>query len=397
MKVVIAGHFTFPTGGAPSARIRNFAMGFRDCGLDVHILAMAPMLSQQQGVQNYENIRYESTAIFDLSATNKWLNKMRWFSGLYGSVFPTVRRLQKLIDEGECDLFLSYGRNALLQLPLARLCKQHHIPTILDITEPSDYFQGLGGRLNPVYWDWQWGSKRMPQTFDTLTVITHYLKDYYSARGCRNVMVIPSIEGWHNLPDVHPLLSNDIFHLVYVGGLIDRDDPDILLDAMRHLAEMGCNVQLDIIGRYERYEEGRRRVKSIQSDPRLQKCINLIGEVSDEELALRLQEANGLILLRRNAVTEVASFPTRLIEYLKQGRPVFVSDVGDVSHYLRHQQDVILLSPSDSKQIAHAVAEVASLPDRGFTIGLQGRIQGEKCFNRKVYVEKLLNNIIPFS
>ena len=396
MNIVIVGPFPFPTGSASAARIRNFALGFRDCGMQVHVLAMAPtqthpLSSKKRTLLEFEGITYERMAVFERNKYGSLIAKLRWFLGLYGSIWSTYWQLNQLINEGKCDLFLSYGRSAILQWPLVKLCKQHNIPTVLDVTEIAESFSAFGGRLNPIYWDQQLGTKYMPLHFDIISAITRDLEKRHKILGCKQVIVIPSIEDWSNLIRVEPKPLNNNFQLVYVGALIDRDSPDLLLDALKILRLRGMSVQLDVIGRFQKSPEGRKRAARILADPLLQTCVNLVGEISDEELTNRLYEADGLVLLRRNAATEISSFPTRLVEYLRQGRPVFVSDVGDISIYLRHERDALLLSPHDPTQVADTIQAVMASPDRGYTIGIQGRLSGAKYFDRQVHARRLLD------
>lgn len=397
MNIILAGPYSFPEGGSPTVRVRNFAFGLFECKANVRILAMSPIVLNSayplRTALDYSGITYERLAFWDLKLHGGVWGRLRWFVSYYLSVWPTYQRLKELITAGQCHLFVSYGRNAAIQWPLVKLCRRHGIPTVLDVTELAEYFSGWGGKLNPVYWDWQLGANHMPRDFDVISAITQALADKYTALGCQRVLVIPTIESWDNLSPVEPLPPRAHFHLVYVGALIDRDAPDVLLEAIRLLHGRGIPVRLDVIGRYARYSEGQRRMALMQRDPVLQACINLVGEVSDAELVERLRQADGLVLLRRDAPTEVAAFPTRLVEYLKQGRPVFVSDVGDIRTYLRHGEDALLLSPHDPVQVADTIASIASRPDRGFALGVQGRAQGAACFDRRYHAQRLLDLI----
>lgn len=404
VKVVIAGYFGYPYGGAPATRIRNFAMGLRSSGAEVRVLPMAPMeLKEAASLRKpieYEGVSYENIALFNLTENKPSTNqvheltrKIRWFWALYGTVPYSYQKLKHYIAIQKCDLLIVYSRSYLLVRQLIKLCKKNKIPTILDVTELAESFDGLGGKLNPMYWDWQLGANYMPRDFDVVSAITQALADKYEAMGCQRVLVIPSIESWDNLLPVEPLPPRAQFQLVYVGALIDRDAPDVLLEAICLLHQRDVPVQLDVIGRYARNSEGQRRMALIQSDPVLQTCVNLVGEVSDTELVERLRQADGLVLLRRDAPTEVAAFPTRLVEYLKQGRPVFVSDVGDIRIYLRHEEDAMLLSPHDPVQVADTIAAIISRPDRGFALGVQGQARGAACFDRQYHAQRLLDLI----
>ena len=84
------------------------------------------------------------------------------------------------------------------------------------------------------------------------------------------------------------------------------------------------------------------------------------------------------------------SFPTRLVEYLKAGRPVFVSDVGDVRTYLRHGVDAFLLDPTSVEAVAGVLESVILSEDRGYTVGHQGRRTGAALFNREEHARRIL-------
>ena len=404
MHVVIAGYFGFPRGGAPAARIRNFALGLRECGAQVRVLSMAPMLRDEQSPLHrqleHDSVPYEKTSLCDLGSSAyrpgmvySLRRRMRWFIGLYGAAIYTHRRLAQHIRADQCDLLFAYSRSAILVLPLIMLCRRYRIPLVMDISDLTEQFEGLGGSLIPVYWDWRLGAAYLPKQFDVLGVITHGLKDKYIALGCKRVIVTPSIEGWDNLLPVAPNPPRDEFRLVYVGALIDRDAPDLLFAALRRLRERGIPVVLDVIGRFANHAEGRRRAALCRTDPLLRDCINLIGEVDDQDLSMHLRAADGLILMRRDAPTEVYSFPTRLVEYLKHGRPVFVSDVGDIARYLRHGVDSMLLSAHDATQVADVIQSVINQPDRGFQLGIQGRQRGAECFDRRIHAARILETL----
>lgn len=400
MKVIIAGYFGFPSGGAPAARVRNFALGFRECGAEVRVLAMAPMIREPNAPLRtplfYRDIIYQKTSLIDLgtslygSGTRNFARRLRWFVGLYGAMQYTYHQVAANIDSNHCDLLFVYSRSAVLVYPLVKLCQKYGIPSIMDITELPESFGGFGKKLSPVYWDWQLGSNYMPRDFDIVSTITKGLAAKYTEMGCSQVVVTPSIESWDNLPPVNPLPHHKIFRLVYVGALIDRDAPEVLFEAMRLLGQQNVPVQLNLLGRFREIPDSNRWIHLCETDPNLQKTVKLVGWVSDAELRQHFNQADGFILMRRNAPTEIYSFPTRLVEYLKVGRPVFVSAVGDIADYLQDGKDAIFLSTSDSSQVAQAIADIVINSEKGRAIGHHGRQTGSTIFNRKEHGARIL-------
>jgi glycosyltransferase involved in cell wall biosynthesis len=403
MNVVIVGNFWFPHGTASAARIRNIALGLRECGARVHVMTLVPQprspLDAAEPTE-HEGVSYECAAPFRASVDG-WrdadhsiprlrkglASKIRWFAGLYGAIPVALRRLARRIDEGGCDVLLAYDRSALRMGPLARLCRARGVVSLLDITEISEHL--TGSRWSAVYWDSRFGTRTTPRLYDGVTVITSGLEKLFRAQGCERTLVLPAMEAWP--PDTLPgPTGNDAFRLAYVGALQDRDAPELLLEAVWRLAQGGLPVTLDVIGHFGGTERGERLRAQCARDATLGRVVRFVGSVSDREMRARLAGADALVLPRRDSRPERLSFPTRLVEYLRYGRPVLVSDVGDVSLYLEDGIDAVLLPPADPKGAAGAMERLARLPDRGAAIGRRGRETGARSFDRKTHASRLL-------
>jgi glycosyltransferase involved in cell wall biosynthesis len=402
VNVVIVGNFWFPRGTASAARVRNLALGLRDCGARVHVMTMAPhpRLDGASRQGEHEGISFENVAPFE-AAVDGWRDaarsvprlrrrlrdRIRWFGGLYGATPLARRRLRQRIDGGACNLVVGYDRSLLRMTPLASLCRARGVTSVLDVVEVSE--QVKGGSRSALYWDSRAGTETAPRFFDGLTVISAGLAAAYREAGCARTLVVPAIEAWPPSPPPEPT-GNPDFRLAYVGALEPRDAPDLLLEAMRILAGKGRGVVLDVIGHYEGTARGRQFRQRCAEDPLLRSSVSFLGSLSDEALRDRLARSDGLVLTRRDAPTETLSFPTRLVEHLRHARPVFASNVGDISHYLRDGEEVALLDPSDPGKAAAVIAEVAGAPDRGAELGRRGRVAGARAFDRKTHAARLL-------
>jgi glycosyltransferase involved in cell wall biosynthesis len=405
MNVVIVGPIGFPRGSAASARLRNLALGLLECGARVHVISMAPPPRVPgevplRGVAVHEGVTYECVAPTTAAALG-WrdaertmprlrrsrLDQVSWFSGLYASTPFACRRLRERIARGECDLVFVYDRSAVRLLPLARVCRAHGVPAVLDVTEVSEH---LSRRWSFLYWDFALGTRTSPRLFDGHTLITTGLLELYRSRGCERMQVMPAIEAWPP-QDPPPPTGRSEFRLAYVGALQPRDAPEVLFEALRTMARTSPAVTLDVIGNYDGTERGERFRRLCGADAGLASRVRFLGTLGDHELRAHLAGADGLVLTRRDARTEVLSFPTRLVEHLRVGRPVFVSDVGDVSLYLRDGEDAVLLDPHRPERAAAAIAAVAARPDRGAALGRRGREAGARAFDRRTHAQRLLD------
>lgn len=62
MKVVIAANFRIPHGAASAPSARNLALGFRECGADVHIMSTAPRVRPNGATRSH------AARVLDLAA-----------------------------------------------------------------------------------------------------------------------------------------------------------------------------------------------------------------------------------------------------------------------------------------------------------------------------------------
>lgn len=404
MRLVIAGNLWFPTGQASASRVRNISLALSARGVRTHILAMAPTWHAiplaSARVRRYQGVTYERTSNFptvvhDLSP---WLIKPGerhgiaeravWAACGYAGIPVAYRRLGDLIQQKRCDGLFLYGRLASQAMPLIRICHRNGIPVCLDITEHEHTQPEMGGRLNPMHWDALLASRIVPRKCDGITVITTAMESVYRSRGCDHVMVLPSLESWADTLPVLPASRNSTFRLTYVGSLLPRDAPGYLVELARALSRVAPRVRLQLIGRVG--ASGRDVLNAIASDPSVASIVDLVGTVSDDELRERMIASDALLLTRRDSEAERMSFPTRLVEFLRTGRPVFTAGVGDVAKYLDDGVHAYLMPTDEPAEAARRVATVALSPDRGASVGIAGWHKGRELFHRDRHAERLI-------
>jgi len=400
VNVVIVGGFWFPTGTASAARVRNLAQGLVECGASVHVIAMVPQpRGGARAGREQDGVTFEYAAPLQ-AASDGWrdaertvprlrqgpLETARWFAGLYASTPRACRSLRARLDAGLCDLVVVYERSFLRMAPIARLARARGVPVVLDVVEASEHLRRR--RASPLYWDFVAGARATPRLFDGVSAITTGLEALYRSRGCAQTLVVPSLERWTGAASP-PALGQGTFRLTYVGALQERDAPEMLFAVVKALHRLGAPVSLDLVGHYDGTGRGEAARARCAADPELA-SVRFLGSQGDAALAAHLAASDGLLLTRRAARAEELAFPTRLVEYLRHGRPVFVSDVGDVARYLVSGRDAVLLDAHDPVRAAASVAAVAERPDRGASIGLAGRAAGARAFDRRVHAARLL-------
>lgn len=391
MNILIVGDFPFPTGAASSVRVRNMALGLQECGAQVRVLSLSPVIVNEnaKASSTYQGIEYQLLAQITPGAS-----KIIKVLARYRAVFAAKQLIKQAFLKGLCDALIVYDRG-ISRIP-ALMLGLPTSPDLIKILDVVEYYSSseLFGSL-PEYWEYQLGEGRIQRLFDGFTVITTTLNQLYKQRGFENVLTFPHVEQWGNLTIPAPINKDTQrpFQLTYVGAMLVRDNPESLHRIMQHLFEQGVDIHLNIIGYFERLPYGHEMAQKFR-DPAWHKGrVHLLGAFSDESLQEHLRQSDGLILPRRNASSEIYAFPTRLLEYLQHGHPVFAARVGDISNYLKDNEDAILFDPDDSLKAAQTIAAALNDPKRLYAIGLNGQKKAAQIFERKHHAQNLLNFI----
>lgn len=383
--IVIAGVFSYPTGMAASARMRNLAQGFIENGCRVKILATINSEENDHLVGEYkihEGVEYTYCTLPRSESESKWQKVKRHLSP-YKNM---VNIFKKIIEVEKVDIVFLYGESYFLLNPLIRLAKKNHIVSMLDIVEHYEAMTPMSRIVkDPILLDLYFGFKIIPQRVDVACCITYGLLERFQ-KDCKATYLLPGVEAQETEP-IYGVENGKTYIILYVGPLLDRDHPVKIIEIANLINERGISAKIRIIGRYNNYEVGRSwadKIRRVGGN-----IIEFLGEVSDEEVHQAKENADSFLLPRKNEIQEIYAFPTRLIEYLKCGKMVIISDVGDVSYYLTHLRSAFIISEDTGNSLGN-LAEYIGDRSRSNEIGYNGYLIGKAHFNRKEHAQKLL-------
>lgn len=340
--------------------------------------------SQSDHGQMGVRILASSAATFVVGSTGRF----GWFLRIYSGSWRYALSFQRSKVGRSGEVLFLYGRSFFRLLPFVLVARRKNMRVALDVVEGLERFQGRGGWLNPVFWDWWLGTHLLPRLVDRAYAISTGLADRCRDQGVRDVQFLPALENWPaEVPSAPSVWST--FRLLYVGSLVAKENPAMLLELVRALAPLRDELRLDIAGRYMDTRQGREWARRISCDPAARGLVMFHGAPSDARLGKLKAEASGFLLLCANTVAERLAFPTRLVEFLKLGRPVWISDVGDARRYLRDGEEVFLLSPNDSGAAAERLRQTLANPTLLARVGLAGFHAGRDAFDRAGHLRSL--------
>ena len=402
MNILIAGNSQFPFGSASASRLRHFALGLKEAGANVRVVSQVSIQNRDEDDQSdhtraYRGIPYESVVGFNHIHTEErgYWTKLNWFREFIRGANLAVQRVAELIEKGQVDIILQYNRSHIAMAPFIKLCQRTNIPLVIDVVEWPDRSFFAGGLLHPFYWDTKIAMHYTIPKADGVIGISKFLVDFYSQKKMP-VLRIPAVIEMPKQPPHIEQRHSEFFEIAYVGKLIPRDGITEILSAIKILLGKKLPVRLSIIGSEGLSGLGHRVKQKCKSDRLLKNSVRFLGYLSDDDLKIKLKEANALVFVRPNDVTAAAAFPTRLPEYLVTSRPVVAAGVGDIPEYLQDERDAILVSPCTPQNLAHKIEKLMQLPDKGAQIGLNGFQIAQQAFNAKTLTKEIYDFLKSF-
>ncbi|MCD0459861.1 glycosyltransferase family 4 protein [Roseiconus lacunae] len=377
MNVLIVLPVDYPTGGAAANRIEKFARGLASCGAKPYVLAAKLVSNTATPTDSSERWETDRHGIKFLNIA--WSRPLRILPFYLARAIRLRRSFRQYARETiareRIDAVILYGHSGIISGPIASHCRQLNIPCIMDITE---YHPVTFKRVLMLQSLDQWLClHRLLPRLDGVIAISSWLEAFATSKRTPTLKVpvlgdadddrFPTSD---SRPDVRP----HRFRMLYLGQLAERDLPETMLAGLKQAIENRIDAELVIVGSVHSRSNGRNVRALIDKDPILKERVILTGWVSDEELRQYLQSSDCFVLLREDEIQTRACLPTRLPDYLLAGKPVILSDVGDLSVYFRHRENAWAIPPGEQpERVANALAELSESADESRRIGQSGK------------------------
>jgi glycosyltransferase involved in cell wall biosynthesis len=157
--------------------------------------------------------------------------------------------------------------------------------------------------------------------------------------------------------------ANKPFVIMYHGSLVERNGLELAVDALALLHEKVLGAQLTVYGRKTPYlETVMEKVRNLH----LENCVQYCGPKTLEELVQEVAKCDvGVIPNPRNTFTDINT-PTRIFEYLSQGKPVIAPRTRGIEDYFGEDELLFFESGNASdlaKKLEYAAAHPGEMTD----------------------------------
>jgi glycosyltransferase involved in cell wall biosynthesis len=304
-------------------------------------------------------------------------------------IFPTYfneKKITAIIKEQEYDIiWLDFG-SKVVKLSLNLFKKNLGVKYFHERSEYS--WIGLTGR-NSLH-------KKYLQDFlpniDILSVMTEKLSNYYNDFIGRKTRIIhlPMTVDFSRFQN--PIIETQLHrpYIAYCGTMSNaKDGVDILIKSFIRISDAFPELHLYIAGPLIP-EQDYLMQKIIITESNAENRITYLGNLQREEMPAFLSNAHVLALARPESKQAEGGFPTKLGEYLATGRPVCITNVGEISNYLKDNESAFIAQPGSIESFVDALTRAISSVDAE-KIGEFGKNVALLNFNKEIQAKLLFN------
>jgi len=394
MKVVILLDYSFPSSNASANRYLSIAKAVKHLGHKVEIISIQATQGSEKnnnysfkGV--YEGIEYHNSSGIFYRHNNFFV---RSFFRIYGKLNSFVL-IYKGNKKEKIDYIFVPTSTPLLDSLFFFYFKLLKIKSLMEMNEFPEIFQ-RGNQGKFLYFCHQ-NILIKCRLLDGMVLMTYVLQKYYIKNTCGKLptFVMPMSVDIQRFELSCTVDKNHNKYIAYCGGLSnEKDGIDILIKAFGVITKKHQNIKLYIISSNSS-KITIDYLKHLCDEFNISDKVIFTGHVDRNDIPLLLKNASILALARPTSYQAEGGFPTKLGEYLATKNPIIVTDVGEITQYLKDGDSAYISKPDDIEAFAQKLDECLSDPDKAKLIGEKGYQIAEKYFDYKSQSE-LLNEFL---
>ncbi len=386
MRVRIVTTESYPDGLASTSRIRCYAKALLEQGHEVEVVSPRNVQSLPGRKWLFENKR---EGVRFMLINNREASRNRWGRYAWAYAAPVMLLLHTIITMRQSDVFFLYASTTASRFMMMLFLRAGGKKVILELNEYPCATEGSKITRLP-------GVRKVLTTFtlraifpmaDGFLVISKALEEVvatYSPKAKR--LRIPILAERLSLPPTDRGVQHEDVYLFHAGSLSEQKDGIVaVFEAFVHAHHRlydwyGIRLKFYLTNNITQPQTWQ-SIEMILARHALQDDVVITGFCEEDELERLIGGALALLINKPDHVQNRYNFPTKLGVYLASGRPVIFAGSGlEANHYLRHEENAILVPPDDSEQMAAAVVRCFSEPGFVENIGKRGRKTVEQHF-----------------
>ena len=175
--------------------------------------------------------------------------------------------------------------------------------------------------------------------------MTMNLKLFYDSKICpKPTLLLSTIVDTDRFNDVKPFEAKRDY-LCYMGNMeLTKDNVDNIIYAFNIVKNDYPNIDLHLFGCPN--SKDKEYLISIIKKLKLSDRVFIMGRINSEEVPNILVSAKVLVASQPNTKRAEGGFPTKMGEYFMSGVPTILTDVGEISLYVKDGVNAYIVPPS---------------------------------------------------
>jgi glycosyltransferase involved in cell wall biosynthesis len=374
---------------ATTNRIAAIAKGLILHNCDVKVICTRPTELRDKPVNinvsgfSKEGIEYIYTAktvYWPKSIIGKLFVILKGFVGFFLN-FNRIHRRKGI------DIVISTTTNYFFNFFFSTVAKRYGCKTILTLDEYPRVIRASD--KYPVFFRWFY-LRSFYKLFDAAIIMTNVLIEYYKPLLSERAAILHlpmsvDADRFSVKSDQRPFPYE---YIAYCGNLghDEKDGVPDLIVAFSYVAKRYPDIKLLIIGGTNSSAQDTvfEKLRTLARNLNIHESIVFTGRVGRDVLPDFLMHAKVLALARPASLQAHGGFPTKLGEYLATGRPVVVTNVGEISYYLQDEQNSFVVKPGDPRSFADKLLYVLDNYEQAVMIAKRGQKLSATVFNSQV-------------
>ena len=385
MSIVIFGdNFSFPEGDAATNRVYNYARGFYENGINVHVICFSSEYNTiGDGMMNEIHFYHP----FGIRNRSKFFIVRRWQKFIkYFRTFSLIRTIQSKDKIIAVHCYTQLLQTQLFSFVISRYCK-----AILTLERSEHPMRNTEGKvIKRIHGNFKIAIET--RLYDGIFCISDYLIRFYHNKGCnkRKLFLVPST--------VDPARFSNALdspfrfkYILYCGSLTTlKDGVDILIESFSRISMKHPDINLALVGEADTLKD-EIFFRELVSRFNIKNRVFFTGKLPRTAIPAYMYNAEILTLARPRSIVADAGFPSKLTEYLATGKPVVVTRVGEIPVYLKDNENAFLSEPDSVDAFTDKLDYVLCNYQLAKKIGESGRELTYGIFNYNHQASRIIN------
>lgn len=345
LKIGVIHIYNFPVGLAPTVRITAYCKGLLKLGHNIDIISIVP----QKGNEKFPlKGQCEGGNYYHFCSAPKInipiLRSIFWRAKNFYCRCKAMSFIEKSHKQKPYDAFiLSFDSPTLFNIIVPFLSRLKNIKIIAIADE---YPKPIRKYLKPTVPERKLKKyRKIYKKIDARILMTKKLQTFYDLKVCpKPTLLLSTIVDTDRFINIIPQLS-DHEYLCYMGNMeLAKDNVDNIIYAFNLIKNIYPNLNLYLYGAPNHKDKN--YLLSIIDKLNLGNRVFIKGRVNSRDVPEILIGAKILVASQPDTKRAEGGFPTKLGEYFMSGVPTIITDVGEISVYVKDGVNGYIVSPS---------------------------------------------------